>query len=124
MADVVIINKIDSASPEGVQTVRVNVQRVNPKAIVIDGASPINVDRPELIKGKRVLVVEDGPTLTHGHMKIGAASLPREGTVAARKFGASELVDPRPYTVGRLKETFATYPNIGTLLPAYSPAGE
>ncbi|MEI6388515.1 MAG: GTPase, partial [Spirochaetota bacterium] len=92
--------------------VRESIERVNPKAIVIDGVSPINVDHPEFIKGKRCLVVEDGPTLTHGHMKIGA------GTVAARKFGASELVDPRPYTVGRLKETFATYPDIGTLLPA------
>jgi predicted GTPase len=112
MADVVIINKIDSASPEGVQTVRESIERVNPKAIVIDGASPITVDKPELIKGKRCLVVEDGPTLTHGHMKIGA------GVVAARKFGAKELVDPRPYTVGKLKLTFQTYPNIGTLLPA------
>jgi len=112
MADVIIINKIDTAGPEGVQLVRENIQRVNPKALVIDGASPINVDKPELIKGKRCLVVEDGPTLTHGHMKIGA------GTVAARKFGAKELVDPRPYTVGKLKGTFETYPNIGTLLPA------
>ncbi len=112
MADVIVINKIDSASPEGIQTVRESIERINPKAIVIDGASPISVDHPELIKGKRVLVVEDGPTLTHGHMKIGA------GVVAARKFGAKQLVDPRPYTVGRLKETFATYPNIGTLLPA------
>ena len=112
MADVIIINKIETASPEGVQTVRDNIARVNPKALVIDGASPINVDRPELIKGKRCLVVEDGPTLTHGMMKIGA------GVVAARKFGASELVDPRPYTVGKLKGTFATYPGIGTLLPA------
>ncbi len=112
MADVVIINKIDTASPEAVQTVRENIARVNPAAIVIDGASPINVDRPELIRGRRCLVVEDGPTLTHGMMKIGA------GVVAARKFGASELVDPRPYIVGKLKATFATYPNIGTLLPA------
>ncbi len=112
MADVIVINKMDTASPEGIQTVRDSIQRINPKAIVIDGASPITVDKPELIKGKRCLVIEDGPTLTHGHMKIGA------GTVAARKFGASELVDPRPYTVGKLKATFATYPNIGTLLPA------
>jgi len=112
MADVVVINKIDSASPEGIQTVRESIQRINPKAIVIDGASPITVDKPELIKGKRCLVVEDGPTLTHGHMKIGA------GVVAARKFGASELVDPRPYVVGKLAETFRLYPNIGTLLPA------
>jgi predicted GTPase len=112
MADVIIINKIDTASPEGVQTVRDSIQKVNPNAIVIDGASPITVDHPELIKGKRCLVVEDGPTLTHGHMKIGA------GTVAARKFGAKELVDPRPFVVGKLADTFKTYPNIGTLLPA------
>ncbi|MBN1518582.1 MAG: hypothetical protein JW923_00670 [Spirochaetales bacterium] len=112
MADVIVINKIDTASPEGIQTVRENIQRVNPKATVIDGASPITVDKPELIKGKKVLCVEDGPTLTHGHMKIGA------GVVAARKFGAAELVDPRPYVVGKLAETFKIYPNIGTLLPA------
>jgi predicted GTPase len=112
LADVVVINKIDSASPEQVQTVRESIARVNPRATVIDGASPISVDKPELIKGKRVLVVEDGPTLTHGMMKIGA------GTVAARKFGASELVDPRPFVVGRLADTFRSYPNIGILLPA------
>ncbi len=112
MADVVVINKIDTASPEGIQTVRENIQRVNPGAVVIDGASPITVDKPELIKGKRVLCVEDGPTLTHGHMKIGA------GIVAARKFGAAELVDPRSAAVGKLAETFRIYPNIGTLLPA------
>jgi predicted GTPase len=112
LADVIIINKMDSAGPEGIQTVRDSIERVNSKAIVIDAASPINVDRPELIKGKRCLVVEDGPTLTHGMMKIGA------GVVAARKFGASALVDPRPYVVGKLAGTFKTYPNIGTLLPA------
>jgi predicted GTPase len=112
LADVIVINKMDSASPEGIQIVRENIERINPKAIVVDGASPITVDKPELIKGKRVLVVEDGPTLTHGHMKIGA------GTVAARKFGAKELVDPRPYAVGKLAKTFEIYPNIGTLLPA------
>lgn len=112
MADVVVINKMDSAGPEGIQQVRENVQQVNPKAVVIDGASPIKVDKPEVIKGKRVLVVEDGPTLTHGEMKIGA------GTVAAQKFGAAELVDPRPYLVGKLSETFRIYPDIGTLLPA------
>jgi predicted GTPase len=92
--------------------VRESIAKVNPKAVVIDGASPIKVDDSSLIKGKRVLVVEDGPTLTHGEMKIGA------GVVAARKFGAAELVDPRPYTVGRLSETFRLYPGIGTLLPA------
>jgi predicted GTPase len=112
MADVVVINKIDSASPEQVQTVRESVERVNPKAVVIDAASPISVDKPELIKGKRCLCVEDGPTLTHGMMKIGA------GVVAARKYGASELVDPRPYAVGKLAGTFAAYPGIGVLLPA------
>jgi predicted GTPase len=112
MADVVVINKIDSASPEQVQTVRESIALVNPKAVVIDAASPISVDRPELIKGRRCLCVEDGPTLTHGMMRIGA------GVVAARKFGASELVDPRPYAVGRLAGTFAAYPGIGVLLPA------
>lgn len=112
IADVVIINKIDTSGPESIQEVRDSIDKVNPKAIVIDGASPIRVDNQELIRGKRVLVVEDGPTLTHGEMKIGA------GIVAARKFGAAELVDPRPYTVGRLSQTFSIYPNIGTLLPA------
>jgi predicted GTPase len=112
LADVVVINKMDSAAPEDIQTVRENIAKVNPKATVIDGASPIKVDDPSIIKGKRVLVVEDGPTLTHGEMKLGA------GTVAALKFGAAELVDPRPFTVGKLSETFEIYPNIGTLLPA------
>ena len=112
LADVVVINKMDSASPEAIQTVRENVAKVNPKAIVIDAASPIKVDDISLIRGKRVLVVEDGPTLTHGEMKIGA------GTVAAQKYGAAEMVDPRPFLVGKLAETFAIYPNIGTLLPA------
>ncbi|MFP4448714.1 MAG: cyclic 2,3-diphosphoglycerate synthase [Bacteroidales bacterium] len=112
LADVVVINKIDSAEPDKIQTVRENIAKVNPNAIVIDGASPIKVEDVSVIKGKRVLVVEDGPTLTHGEMKIGA------GTVAARKFGASEIIDPRPYTVGRLKETFEIYPEIGKLLPA------
>jgi len=112
ISDIVVINKMDSAAPEGIQIVRESIEKVNPDAIVIDGASPIRVDNPEVIKGKRVLVVEDGPTLTHGEMKIGA------GVVAARKFGASELVDPRPFTVGKLSETFEIYPEIGTLLPA------
>ncbi len=112
IADVVVINKIDSADPASIQIVRESIEKVNPKAIVIDGASPISVDDPSLIRGKRVLVVEDGPTLTHGEMKLGA------GIVAARKFGASEMVDPRPFTVGKLSETFRIYPNIGSLLPA------
>ena len=112
LADVVVINKIDTANIDDITTVRDNIAKVNPKAVVIDGASPIKVDNPSLIRGKKVLVVEDGPTLTHGEMKIGA------GTVAAKKFGATELVDPRPYVTGKLAVTFNTYPNIGTLLPA------
>lgn len=112
LADVVVINKMDSAAPDAIQIVRESIEKVNPGAIVVDGASPIKVDDPAIIRGKRVLVVEDGPTLTHGEMKIGA------GVVAARKFGAKELVDPRPFTVGRMSETFRLYPNIGTLLPA------
>ena len=112
IADVVVINKIDSADFDGIQKVRENIERVNPQAIVVDAASTISVDKPEVIRGKRVLVVEDGPTLTHGEMKIGA------GTVAACRFGASEIIDPRPYAVGKLAETFRLYPNIGNLLPA------
>ena len=112
MADVICINKIDSASLDDINTVRKNIAAINPKATVVDAASYITVDKPELITGKKVLVIEDGPTLTHGEMKIGA------GTVAALKFGAAELVDPRPYTVGKLTDTFKTYPGIGVLLPA------
>ncbi|MCP3932924.1 MAG: GTPase [Bacteroidetes bacterium] len=112
IADVAIINKIDSAPPEGIQQVRENIEKVNPKATVIEAASPIRVDDPSVLKGKKVLAVEDGPTLTHGGMKLGA------GVLAAKKYGASELVDPRPFTVGKLSETFQIYPNIGTLLPA------
>ena len=112
ISDVICINKIDSATLEDINTVRRNIAKINPKAIVIDAASYLTVDKPELIKGKKVLVVEDGPTLTHGEMKIGA------GTVAAMKHGATELIDPRPYTVGKLKDTFKNYPEIGVLLPA------
>ncbi len=111
-ADVVVINKIDSADSENILEVRQNIQEVNPNAVVIDGASPIFVTDYKQIKGKRVLVVEDGPTLTHGEMTYGA------GIVAAEKFGAAELVDPRPYTVGTITETFEKYPEIGDLLPA------
>lgn len=118
LADVVVINKVDSADPEGLATVRTNIAAVNPNAVVIDAASPIDVDDPSVIKGKRVLVVEDGPTLTHGHMKIGA------GVVAAQRFGAAELVDPRPFITGRLVETFKTYPDIGILLPAMGYGAE
>lgn len=112
MADVVVINKVDTADPQGVETVRNNIKAVNPGAVIIEGASPITVEDSDLITGKKVLVVEDGPTLTHGEMKIGA------GMVAAEKFGASEMVDPRSYLIGKLKETFEHYPDIGTLLPA------
>ena len=112
IADVVVINKIDSADFENIQTVRKNIASVNPNAVVVDAASTISVEKPEIIRGKRVLVVEDGPTLTHGEMKIGA------GIVAAKRFGAAEIVDPRPYAVGKLAETFRIYPAIGNLLPA------
>jgi predicted GTPase len=112
MADVVLINKMDSADAGGIEAVRRNIAGENPKAVVVDGASALDVDDPSVIRGKKVLVVEDGPTLTHGEMKIGA------GVVAAQKFGAAEIVDPRPYTVGRLAETFDIYPGIGAVLPA------
>lgn len=112
LADCAIINKIDSADAANINTVRENIQMVNPKATIIEAASPVTVEKPELIRGKRVLVVEDGPTLTHGEMKYGA------GTVAAQKLGAKEIVDPRPYTVKSITETYKKYPNIGTLLPA------
>ena len=117
MADVVVINKIDTASLADIETVRANIAAVNRGALVVDAASPIGIDDAAIIGGKRVLVVEDGPTLTHGGMKIGA------GVVAARKFGAAEIVDPRPYLVGSLRDTFATYPGIGSVLPAmgYGP---
>ncbi len=112
IADYVVINKMDSADADAIQIVRDNIAKVNPNAVVVDAASPLTIDKPELVRGKKVLVVEDGPTLTHGEMKIGA------GTVAARKCGAAELVDPRGFAVGKLAETFRIYPNIGTLLPA------
>jgi len=112
MADVVVINKIDSADLSGIQAVRKNIAAVNPNAVVVEAASALSIDDPSVVKGKRVLAVEDGPTLTHGEMTIGA------GVVAAQKFGATELIDPRPYTVGKISETFESYPEIGTLLPA------
>jgi len=111
-ADVIVLNKIDSADAENIHIVRNNIRRFNPKAKVVDGASPLTVDRSELITDAKALVVEDGPTLTHGEMKYGA------GIVAAEKYGVKELVDPRPYAVGTIKETFEKYPEIGTLLPA------
>jgi len=112
LADAIVINKIESAHPDDVDEVRENIRMANPRALVIDAASPVSVDDTELIRGKRALVVEDGPTLTHGEMTYGA------GIVAAQKFGAAELVDPRPFLVGLLKDTFETYPEIGVLLPA------
>lgn len=112
LANVVVINKIDSADYASVETVRKNIAMVNPNAVVVDAASTLDMDDPSVVKGKMVLAVEDGPTLTHGEMKIGAA------VVAAQKFGAVGFVDPRPYIVGRLIETFETYPDIGTVLPA------
>jgi predicted GTPase len=112
MADVIVINKIDSAYPEDVEYVLDNIREYNPKAKVVFAASAIMVENPEIIRGKRVLAIEDGPTLTHGEMTIGA------GVVAARRYGASELVDPRPYLVGSLIDTFEKYPEIGSLLPA------
>jgi len=112
LADAVVIDKIDSADFAGIQAVRSNVAQINPGAVVIDAASTIDADAPEVIKGKRVLVIEDGPTLTHGNMKIGA------GVVAAHRFGAAEIVDPRAYAVGKLAETYQIYPEIGAVLPA------
>jgi predicted GTPase len=111
-ANVIVINKMDTSSFDNVNTVRSNIRKANPKAIVVDGASPIFVENPTSIFNKRVLVIEDGPTLTHGEMKYGA------GIMAAKKFAASEIVDPRPYAVGTIAETFRIYPEIGTLLPA------
>jgi predicted GTPase len=112
MADVVLINKIDAADLHAVNALRGNIRRVNGRATIVEAASPIRVERADAIRGRRVLVIEDGPTLTHGEMKFGA------GTVAALKFGASEIVDPRPYAVGSIADTFRAYPNTGAILPA------
>jgi predicted GTPase len=112
MADVVVINKIDSADPENIYTVQENIKEVNPLAKIIVAESIVIAESPGLIKNKRVLIVEDGPTLTHGEMKYGA------GTIAAQRLGASEIVDPRPYTVNSITETYKKYPDIGVLLPA------
>jgi len=112
LADVFVINKVDTADYENVIMVRKNLFELNPDAVVIEGASPLYVDDPEAIRGKRVLVVEDGPTLTHGGMAYGA------GFVAARRFGAGEIVDPRPFAVASIKATYEKYPDTGTILPA------
>lgn len=111
-AGAIVINKVETASQEGIDTVKSNIKKSNPTATVIEAESPVTVDDPELLKGKRVLVVEDGPTVTHGNMKFGA------GVVAAKKHGVSEIIDPRPYIVGSIKETFDKYPDIGAVLPA------
>ncbi len=111
-ADVVVVNKVDTADPQAVAKVVENVRRMNPTATIIQAASPLIIEKPELIKGKRVLVIEDGPTLTHGEMTYGA------GFVAAKRFGASEIVDPRPFAVGSIKATFEKYPKTGPILPA------
>ena len=112
MADVVVINKVDTADLDAISRVRDNVRSVNPKAIMIEAASPITVSDPAAIRGQAVLVVEDGPTLTHGEMAYGA------GVVAARRFGAAEIIDPRPYAVRTIADTYAKYPRTGAVLPA------
>ncbi len=115
LADILLINKVDSANLTDINAVRENVSKLNPSAALIEAASPISLedeDKSKLIRGKRVLVVEDGPTLTHGEMKYGA------GVIAAQKFGALEIVDPRKYAVKTIKETYDKYPGIGNLLPA------
>ncbi|MGI6661114.1 MAG: cyclic 2,3-diphosphoglycerate synthase [Bacillota bacterium] len=117
MADIVVINKIDTADAKNIDQLRNTIREVSPKALIIEAASPLIVDSPQEITGKRVLVIEDGPTLTHGEMPYGA------GMIAARKWGAAETIDPRPWAVGSIKETFEAYSHIGSLLPAmgYSP---
>ena len=117
-ADVVVINKIDTAAPEAVDALRANIHRLNPRAAVVDAASPIFVEGGAAIAGKRVLVVEDGPTLTHGEMKYGA------GVVAARKYGAAEIIDPRAFAQGKIRKTYESYPGIGSVLPAVGYGAE
>ncbi|MDH5375596.1 MAG: cyclic 2,3-diphosphoglycerate synthase [Candidatus Bathyarchaeota archaeon] len=112
MTDVVIINKVDTADPKNVEKVKENIRMVNSKAKILEAASPITVDKPELIKGNRVLVIEDGPTLTHGNMPYGA------GAIISKQLGASEMVDPRPYAFGSIKETYEKYTHLGAILPA------
>jgi len=118
MADVVVVNKIDSAKPEDIESVKRNVESVNPEAVIIEAASPVSVIDPEPIKGKRVLVVEDGPTLTHGDMEYGAA------TIAARRFDAKEIVDAEPLAVGSIKKVYVKYPRLKRILPAMGYGGK
>jgi len=109
---VIVINKVDTADYHNVLAVRENIAKLNPNAVFVEAASPLFVDHPEEILGKRVLVIEDGPTLTHGGMKYGA------GYVAAQRFGAAEIIDPRPYAVSSITATYEKYPGTGTILPA------
>ncbi len=118
MADVVVVNKVDTADPQKVKEVKENIKTVNPTATVLEAASPITADRPELVMGKKVLVIEDGPTITHGGMPYGA------GTVFAKNFGAAEIIDPRPYAIGSIKEAYRKYPHMGALLPALGYSGK
>lgn len=113
-SDILLINKIDTASLDDIMTVRSNLDALNPSGIIVEAASPLTVDNPNLIRGKRVLVVEDGPTLTHGGMTYGA------GTIAARRFGAAEIIDPRPFIVGSLHDTFETYPDVVSFCAPFS----
>jgi predicted GTPase len=118
MADVLVINKVDTADGTAVMAVHNSLRALNPRAVIVEAASPLRVDDPAAIRGKRVLVIEDGPTLTHGEMAYGA------GWVAARRFGAAEIIDPRPFAVGTIAETYRKYPTTGNVLPAmgYGPA--
>ena len=118
MAQIAIINKVDSAEPSHVEQVRGNIEAYNPQARIILASSPVIVSEPERIRDRRVLVVEDGPTLTHGEMPFGA------GSIAARVFGASEIVDPRPFATGSIRDTYRAYPHIGPLLPAMGYSAE
>ncbi len=118
LADIVIVNKVDTSTPENIEEVVTNVKKLNPGAEIIKAASPVTVEDASILKGKKVLVVEDGPTLTHGEMSLGA------GTVAAKNSGAAKCIDPRPYTVGTITETFKKYPGIGALLPAMGYGGK
>jgi predicted GTPase len=118
MANVVIVNKVDTANPEKVRQVKENIKMVNPQAIILDAASPITADNPEIIKGKRALAIEDGPTVTHGNMPYGAAA------ILAQKLGAREIVDPKPYAVGSIKEAYKKYMHLGAILPALGYGGK
>jgi predicted GTPase len=111
-ADVVVVNKANTARAEDVEAVVSRAQQLNPRARIVVGASEVELDKPDLVGGKRVLVIEDGPTLTHGEMAYGA------GTVAAKKYGAKEIIDPRPFAVGSIRQLYDKYPHIGHLVPA------